>query len=325
MRTPRFPLRRGAENPLLSAPIMPPDPTPALPAPLRTEAVEPVHVVGAAGRSGAALCRLLADQGIAYVPVVRSKARWRALGLPGERRVADLADPPALAQALGDAALVISCAHARHTPAILAATRAECRYVLLGSTRRFTRWPDNHGLGVQAGEAAFMASSRRGVMLHPTMIYGAQGEDNVQRLAALLRRLPVVPLPGGGRALVQPIYQDDVTRCVLAAMKLDWPGPRSMVIAGPTPLPYADFVRAVAHAAGLPRPRIVNMPARLLIAAAPLTRRLRFLPRIDPAEIRRLQEDKAFPIDAMLATLDVHPVSLEEGLARTFAAPSKAA
>ncbi len=36
-------------------------------------------------------------------------------------------------------------------------------------------------------------------MLHPTMIYGAQGEDNVQRLARLLRRLPVVPLPGGGR------------------------------------------------------------------------------------------------------------------------------
>ena len=57
-------------------------------------------------------------------------------------------------------------------------------------------------------------------MLHPTMIYGAQGEDNVQRLAALLRRLPFVPLPGGGRALVQPIHQDDVTRAIRAALSV---------------------------------------------------------------------------------------------------------
>ena len=85
-------------------------------------------------------------------------------------------------------------------------------------------------------------------MLHPTMIYGAQGEDNVQRLAALLRRLPVVPLPDGGRALVQPIHQDDVTRAIRAALESCWQGPHSLVIAGPTPLPYADFVRAIAAA-----------------------------------------------------------------------------
>ena len=70
--------------------------------------------------------------------------------------------------------------------------------MLLGSTRKFTRWPDAHGDGVLAGEAACVASGRNGVMLHPTMIYGAQGEDNVQRLAALLRRLPALPLPAAG-------------------------------------------------------------------------------------------------------------------------------
>ena len=63
-------------------------------------------------------------------------------------------------------------------------------------------------------------------MLHPTMIYGAQGEDNVQRLAALLRRLPLVPLPDGGTALVQPIHQDDVTRAIRAALDREWDGPQ---------------------------------------------------------------------------------------------------
>ncbi|MCW3474970.1 NAD(P)H-binding protein [Limobrevibacterium gyesilva] len=277
-----------------------------------------IHVIGAAGRSGSALCRTLADSGIPYVPVVRDSAKWRALGLPGERRAADLTDGLSLADALGDARVVVSCAHARHTAAILAAAPDQARFVLLGSTRRYTRWPDGHGIGVQAGEAALLGSGRSGVMLHPTMIYGAQGEDNVQRLAALLRRLPVVPLPGGGRALVQPIHQDDVTRCILAATAIDWPGPRAVVIAGPAPLPYADFVRAVARAAGQRRPRIMPVPAPVLMALAPLTGLLPFVPRITAAEIRRLLEDKAFPIDAMLGTLGVRPIPLEEGLARTF-------
>ena len=169
--------------------------------------------------------------------------------------------PPRLRDALADATRVVSCAHARHAPTVLAAAPAEARFVFLGSTRKFTRWPDAHGNGVLAGEAAFLASGRSGVMLHPTMIYGAQGEDNVQRLAALLRRLPFVPLPGGGTALVQPIHQDDVTRAIRAALERAWNGPHALVIAGPTPLPYADFVRAVAAAAGQRPPRIVAVPA----------------------------------------------------------------
>ena len=127
-------------------------------------------------------------------------------------------DATRLRAALADATHIVSCAHARHARAVLAAAPSDARFVFLGSTRKFTRWPDAHGNGVLAGEAAFLASGRSGVMLHPTMIYGAQGEDNVQRLAALLRRLPFVPLPGGGTALVQPIHQDDVTRAIRAAL-----------------------------------------------------------------------------------------------------------
>ena len=190
--------------------------------------------------------------------------------------------------------------------------------VLLGSTRKFTRWPDAHGNGVLAGEAALMAAGRPGVMLHPTMIYGARGEDNVQRLAALLRRLPLLPLPGGGRFLVQPIHQADVTRCIRAALALQWQAATSLVIAGPQPVRYADFVRAVAMAAGLRRPSILPFPARPLIAAARLTQHITALPSVRPEEIRRLMEDKAFDISGMRETLRVEPISLAEGLALTF-------
>jgi len=255
------------------------------------------------------------------VPVVRDRGKWDALGIATEPpRVADLTDSPALRVALADAEWIVSCAHARHAAVILAAAPAGACFVFLGSTRKFTRWPDTHGNGVLAGEAAFLASGRAGVMLHPTMIYGAEGEDNVQRLAALLRRLPVVPLPGGGRALVQPIHQTDVTAAIRAAIERNWPGPQAIIVAGPSPLPYADFVRAVAGAAGLAPPRILPLPAPALMAVAGLTRWLPLFPTIRADEIRRLLEDKAFDISDMTVKLGVRPISLSDGLARTFAA-----
>jgi nucleoside-diphosphate-sugar epimerase len=277
-----------------------------------------IAVIGASGRSGAALCRALAAAGRAFVPVVRDEGKWRALGLPGTPRPARLEEAASLREALAGAERVVSCAHARWAPAVLAAAAPDARLVLMGSTRRFSRWPDAHGDGVRAGEAAFLAARRPGVMLHPTMIYGAEGEDNVQRLAALLRRLPVAPLPGGGHALVQPIHQDDVTRCLLAALDIAWERPETVVIAGPEPLPYRDFLAAVARAAGLRPPPVLPGPATPLRLLAPLTRLLPFLPRIGADEVRRLTEDKAFDIGPMRARLGVEPVGLAEGLRRTF-------
>jgi uncharacterized protein YbjT (DUF2867 family) len=275
-----------------------------------------VHVIGASGRSGAALCRALLENGDACVPVVRSAERWAATAIGGAALLADLGDAQALARALAGAAFVVSCAHARHAPAVLAAAPAGAVFVFLGSTRKFTQWPDAHGNGVLAGERAFLASGRRGVMLHPTMIYGAAGEDNVQRLARLLRLLPVVPLPAGGRALVQPVYQDDVTASILAALDVAWTGPQTLVIAGPDAMSYADFVRAVARVSGRGKVRILDVPVWLLRAAAQAARAAPFLPRIGGDEIRRLLEDKAFSTHAMRTSLGVTPLPLQEGLSR---------
>jgi uncharacterized protein YbjT (DUF2867 family) len=279
---------------------------------------QPIAVIGASGRSGQSLCRALLAEGMPFRPVVRDAARWAATGLPGEPRLADLRDAEALRVALEGAGRVASCAHARHTPGILAAAPPGVPLVLMGSTRRFSQWRDDHGDGVRRGEAALLESGRPGVILHPTMIYGAQGEDNVQRLAALLRRLPIAPLPGGGRSLVQPVHQSDVARSLISALRRDWDSPRALVVAGPEPVRYVDFLRAVCRAAGFAPPRVVPLPLPPLIAAAPLLRLIPRLPHIRAAELRRLTEDKAFDIEPMRNLLGVEPIGLDEGLALTF-------
>lgn len=282
-----------------------------------------IALIGASGRSGAALARALLAEGTPFTPLIRDAAKWSVLGLPGVPRIADLGDAAALCLALQGAEVVISTAHARHAPAILAAAPADTRFVLMGSTRRYSRWADAHGDGVRAGEAALLASGRAGVMLHPTMVYGAEGEDNVQRLAALLRRLPFAPLPGGGLSLVQPIHQSDVTRALLAAARHPWTGPEAMVIAGPSPMPYRDFLAAVVRAAGLGARPVLPLPVGLLRALAGLTRVIPGMPSIGADEIRRLTEDKAFDIAPMRDILGVMPIPLEQGLALTFAPADK--
>ena len=284
-----------------------------------------VFVIGAGGRSGAPLCRALLERGVPVVPVLRNVGRLPAdiASRAQKPRIVDLYGVETqLREALAGAGYVISTAHASHIPTLLRATAPETVLIGLGSTRKFTRWPDAHGNGVKRGEVALLESGRAGMLLHPTMIYGAQGENNVQRLAALLRKLPVVPLPGGGRALVQPIHQDDVTRCLVAALGLAQSGqlirPRSLVIAGPEAVTYRDFTKAVARAAGLRMPSVVPVPAPLLMAALPLLRLLPGLPKIGADEIRRLLEDKAFDIAPMEEILSVTPVPLEEGLRGLF-------
>ncbi len=282
-------------------------------------------MIGASGKSGQALTSRLLLSGRRVVPVVRSPhwlppAPLREHALLAPVRRADLSDRAAMRAAVSDARRIVSTAHARHTEALLAAAPPAARLVLLGSTRRFSRFPDRLADEIRAGEAAFLASGRAGVMLHPTMIYGATGEENVQRLAAMLRRLPFLPLPGGGRSLIQPIHQDDVTQSIEAALGIAWAGPETLVIAGGEAVTYADFAIAIATACGLPRPRIVPMPASLLMLAARITARLRLPLRASPEEIRRLLEDKAFPTTPMIARLGVRPIGLADGLARTFQA-----
>ncbi|QDH18035.1 NAD(P)H-binding protein [Swingsia samuiensis] len=284
-----------------------------------------ICVIGANGRSGAALCRALIQRNLNVIAVVRScgKLAPDLADACKAVRQADLTDAENLPIALENADLVINTAHAKYIPNILKATQAPV--VALGSTRKFTRWMDDHGRGVLKGEQALIQDGRPSVILHPTMIYGAQGEDNVQRLATLLERLPIIPLPGGGKSLVQPIYQSDVTNSMIAAIDLIAKGriktPESIVIAGPKAVSYRTFVRMILYFAEMGGRPIISVPGWMLSAAAHLIQHMNKLPKITPEEVRRLLEDKNFDITRMENELGVKPVPLEYGLKKLLARP----
>jgi len=272
-------------------------------------------VLGAAGKTGRYLVERLCADGHDVVAIGRSQARLAALGDGCRHAVADFDRPVSIARALVGARRVINLVHARHTETLLDCLPTSCeRLVLVGSTRRFTSLPDPAADAVRTAETLFLSSGVTGVMLHPSMIYGAPDDRNVNRLLGLVRSARILPLPDGGRNLVQPLFVDDmVAALAAAAVEPAVTGP-SIVVAGPEPITYAAMLRACA-AAQNETISIVPIPGLLMRAGAGLASALGIRTPFNAAEIRRATEDKSFDISAMKSRLGVTPRSFEDGLA----------
>ncbi|MEQ9641724.1 MAG: NAD(P)H-binding protein [Alphaproteobacteria bacterium] len=274
-----------------------------------------VGVIGATGRLGQRIVLRLRARGTEPIVFGRDPAKLEALSARHARRF-DLDDADGLRGALQDVDVVINAARPRMLAPILTALPSRAgRIVAVGSTRKFTRFPDRAAEMVREAETALAESGRPGLMLHPTMIYGEQGEKNIQRLLAWIRRVPVVPLPAGGRTLVQPVYVDDVAEAVARAALLPDPGEGPLVIAGPAPMTYAEMVRCVGRSFGH-RIVVLPVPFSVVLGGAALSRRVPGLPRFKAEEVRRLLEDKDFDVEPMRRRLGLEPIAFDEGLAR---------
>ena len=278
-----------------------------------------IAVLGATGKTGRYLVAELCERGHSVTAIGRSEVRLARLDPQAARIVADLESIESIAGALNGVEAVVSLAHARHTGAVLASLPKSCsRVILTGSTRRFTSLPDPAGEQVRAAEEAFGAADRAGVMLHPSMIYGAPDDRNVNRILRYLRRWPKwlpapVPLPAGGRRTVQPVFVDDVVAAFIGALTRPSALGAPVVVAGPEPMRYAEMIETCARALGR-RVVILPLPLWLGIAAASILRMIGVRGAPKPAELRRADEDKAFDIVPLEQRLGVRPRAFAEGL-----------
>lgn len=224
---------------------------------------------------------------------------------------ADLATLEGVDEAVKGVDKVVSCAHARYTDSILKACEPGTPIVLTGSTWRFSKVPNPAADEVRAAERLFLASGHPGVMLHSTMIYGGCQERNVQRLLSLLKRFPIIPIPGGGRQLVRPIYIDDLVECIFRAVQKVWDAPRVFAVAGPA-ITWRDMAAACAQAKGL-RTVFVTIPTPPAIALLEFLR-LMGVGAPSPDILRRFSESAEFSTEEMTWLLGVDARPFEEGI-----------
>lgn len=279
-----------------------------------------VLVTGGSGFTGRHTLRRLEANGDEVYAVVRSAAAAATVTAAGAMPVfGDLDDPASIDAAFTaepvDALLNIASLGFGHAPALVAAAEgAGIRRAVFVSTTAVTTTLNAGSKRVRlAAEHTITTSGLDWTILRPTMIYGAAGDRNLARLLRVLRRVPIFPLPAGGRRLQQPVHVEDLAAALSAAVRTDAAIVRTYDIAGPEALTFRQLVAEAATAVGR-RPLFVNVPLRPAIAVLRGYERVSRRPRIKAEQLERLAEDKAFSIAEANRDLGYAPRSFRDGI-----------
>ncbi|HUN36311.1 MAG TPA: NAD-dependent epimerase/dehydratase family protein [Trebonia sp.] len=289
-------------------------------------------MTGGSGFLGRHVLAAAARRGHCCVALARSPAAADAVARCGAAPLAgDLDDGLSLSAAFASAdceALVnLASLGFGHAPGIVAAAVAARldRAVFVSTTAVTTALPARSKAVRLAAEEHVRCSPLAWTILRPTMIYGAPGDRNLSRLLAALARaarlarparLPVVvPVPGGGTRLQQPVHVADLAEAVLAAAERPQSAGSCYDVAGPEPLAFGELLRLSSAAVGC-RAHLLPVPLPAVIALTRGYERLARRPRIRAEQWQRLAEDKAFPIGAAVRDLGYAPRSFAEGISQ---------
>jgi len=284
-------------------------------------------LTGGTGFTGRRVLAELQRRGHEVTALVRAPASGRTP--PGTRVIeGNLADAGALARLLQDQDAVLHVASLGFGHAVPVVDAIEAagvgRAVFFSSTALFTRLPAASKAVRIAAEERVRSMRADWTLLRPTMIYGDAGDRNLSRLIRFVAVSPVVPLPGAGRALVQPVHVDDLGRAAVDALACEAASRREYNLPGAEAAPLRELVLHVARLLDR-RVWLLPLPLRPTAALAGLWHRLGLPPRLSSEQVLRLAEDKAFAFDDARRDWGYSPRGFREGLAQEVLALRQAA
>jgi uncharacterized protein YbjT (DUF2867 family) len=280
-----------------------------------------LFVLGGSGFLGGYVLSAAAREDHQVLALARSAAAAGTLTTRGARPVAgDLGDPASLDEAFaaaGDCDVLVCLASLGfgHGPAIVAAAEeAGVKRAVFVSTTAVTTalHPPTKQVRL-AAEDQIRRSGLDWTILRPTMIYGDAGDRNLSRLLRLMTRTPVLPVPGTGRCLHQPVHVADAAAAVLAAVERPAAVGSLYNVAGPEPLPFGELLRVCARAVGSGA-RLLPVPLAPLVTLARGYERISRRPRLRAEQLLRLGENKAFAIDDAIRDLGYAPRPFADGI-----------
>src|SRR5882762_3170265 len=108
------------------------------------------------------------------------------------------------------------------------------------------------------GELAVRAAFADALLIRPAVMFGPD-DAFLTTLLRLLRQLPIYPMFGRGLTRLQPAYVEDVAEAIARALQGAETPSMTFEFGGPRVYSYEEFLRAVAHQAGL-TPRLIPIP-----------------------------------------------------------------
>jgi uncharacterized protein YbjT (DUF2867 family) len=264
-----------------------------------------VLVTGASGFTGRHVVSLLLERYGTVACYVRPTSNLSSINKPGvEFHVGDIDDPKSLAEALSGKDVLINIAFlAGKSPApqeraegiVQACREAEVkRAIVISSTSIFTTLSAPAKKAKLAAEQAVMKSGLDYSILRPTMIYGGDGDRNMSRLLNLLRRSPVVLIPGDGKSKQQPIHVADLAKAIVECIDVRETFGKSYNLSGARSVTLNEVIDESCKALGVRRRVKIHFPVAPALWLASISRRVTGKAWIKEEQILRLNEDKVF-------------------------------
>jgi len=158
------------------------------------------------------------------------------------------------------------------------------------------------------GEQAVCGGPVPHTVLRPSLIFGP-GDGFFTVLAKLVRRNPVIPVVGDGRALFQPLAVGDLAHIIGLCVDR---GPSGTVheVGGPDHLTYEQIIDIVREETGHLRRRIVHVPVAAMLPVATVMEKLLPNPPVTPGQLRMLEKHNITRIDAVRDQFGFDPIPL---------------
>lgn len=260
-------------------------------------------VVGVNRPLGAHVARLLETAG----HEVRATTR-------GELDLANRADVEALAGRI-DTAVLTARLDVAAPAAIWLAERGIARGVVFSSNNVDLDASDPMYQRLRAGEARMVRDAPGWAILRPTMIYGYAGDGNTATMMGRFARWPIVPVPGNGRALQQPIFFEDLAHIAAGCVSGAWDVSGPVSAGGPEILPHRNWLRRIRSATGKRAPILPLRfgTGRLAVAVLELVGRSHIYSR---NQLSRVNLDKHVTRPADIPPALAPRTTLDEGLSR---------
>jgi NADH dehydrogenase len=115
----------------------------------------------------------------------------------------------------------------------------------------------------EQAEQLVRSSGLRYTILRPTIILG-QGSPVWAGLCKLAS-LPVIPIFGDGKTLIQPIHVQDLVRLILAILDRDLFRGDTLELGGPEAIAIEEFLKKVHHRLFQNRPRTMHISLAVLL------------------------------------------------------------
>lgn len=289
-----------------------------------------IYVTGGTGFVGTSVSRAIRNKGLMVTAVSRTRKPRPVIATGGgiEFRTASILDPDSLDKALKGAEAVV------HLVGIIFESKgASFQQIHVEGTRNVVeaakragakRFVHMSALGADPnGRSAYQRTKGEAeqivklsgldwTIFRPSIVFG-EGDDFVNRFAAMSRYLPFMPVIGSGKSKLQPIWVEDVAAAFAHAIGDERTYGKSYDLGGPNAMSMLQILDVIMRATGKMRPRL-HIPTPLMMMNAGILERVLKKPPVTREQIKMLGKDNVCQTNGLQEIFPLKMLSLEEGV-----------